>query len=144
MNLFESHFWYNKRQRNGILFLVFILILFLDAVISTGASKQNIRVAAEWLKTEMAAEGKIACNEARLEFYSDQRCKWVGIDDANPVDDINALKAEGYASLLLWIHRKNEKLRSAVDGDAALALEREFPGRKGSSVRLYSVRPTGQ
>lgn len=28
MNLFESHFWYNKRQRNGILFLVFILILF--------------------------------------------------------------------------------------------------------------------
>ena len=27
MKLFESHFWYNKRQRNGILFLVFILLL---------------------------------------------------------------------------------------------------------------------
>jgi len=27
MNLFESHFWYNKRQRNGILFLVSILLL---------------------------------------------------------------------------------------------------------------------
>jgi len=28
MKLIESHFWYNKRQRNGILFLVFVLILF--------------------------------------------------------------------------------------------------------------------
>ena len=27
MNLFESHFWYTKRQRNGILLLVFILVL---------------------------------------------------------------------------------------------------------------------
>ena len=27
MKIFESHFWYNKRQRNGILFLVSILIL---------------------------------------------------------------------------------------------------------------------
>ena len=27
MKLFESHFWYNKRQRNGILFLVCMLII---------------------------------------------------------------------------------------------------------------------
>lgn len=27
MNFFESHFWYTKRQRNGILFLTFVLIL---------------------------------------------------------------------------------------------------------------------
>jgi DNA uptake protein ComE-like DNA-binding protein len=27
MKIFESHFWYNKRQRNGILFLVSILLL---------------------------------------------------------------------------------------------------------------------
>ena len=33
MNLFESHFWYNKRQRNGILFLVFILILLQIALL---------------------------------------------------------------------------------------------------------------
>ena len=31
MNLFKSHFWYNKRQRNGILFLV-ILIVVLQGV----------------------------------------------------------------------------------------------------------------
>jgi hypothetical protein len=123
---------------------VIILALFLDGVISGGASKRNIRVAGEWLKTEMAAEGKIACNEARLEFYSDQRCKWIAIGKADPVDAINELKKEGYTSLLLWIHRKNEKLRSAVDGDAALVLEREFPNRKGSSVKLYSVKPEGQ
>ncbi len=31
MNIFKSHFWYNKRQRNGILFLV-ILIVILQAI----------------------------------------------------------------------------------------------------------------
>ena len=31
MNIFKSHFWYNKRQRNGILFLI-ILIVVLQAV----------------------------------------------------------------------------------------------------------------
>ena len=123
---------------------VIILALFLDGVISGGASKQNIRVAGKWLKTEMAAEGKIACNEARLEFYSEQRCKWVAIGKTDPVDAINELKKEGYTSFLLWIHRKNEKLRSAVDSDAALVLEREFPDSKGSSVRLYSVQQVRQ
>jgi ABC-type cobalt transport system substrate-binding protein len=27
MKFFKSHFWYNKRQRNGILFLIIIIIL---------------------------------------------------------------------------------------------------------------------
>jgi len=119
---------------------VIILALFLDGVISGGASKHNIRVAGKWLKTEMPTEGRIACNEARLEFYSDQRCEWIAIGREDPVDEINKLKSEGYTYLLLWIHRKNEKLRLAVDGDAALLLEREFPNSKGSSVRLYSVQ----
>ena len=123
---------------------VIILALFLDGVISGGNSKESIRVAGKWLKTEMAAEGEVACNEARLEFYSDQRCKWVAIDGADPVDEINELKKEGYTYFLLWIHRKNEKLRSAVDGDAALVLEREFPNGKGSSVKLYSMKPGRQ
>ena len=28
MKILKSHFWYNKRQRNGILFLVFIIVVF--------------------------------------------------------------------------------------------------------------------
>jgi len=123
---------------------VVILVLFLDGVISGGTSKKSIRVAGEWLKTEMVAEGKIACNEARLEFYSDQRCKWIAIDETDPVDAMNELNKEGYTHFLLWIHRKNEKFRSALDGDAGLVLEREFPNSKGSSVKLYSMKPGGQ
>jgi len=44
MKIFESHFWYNKRQRNGILFLVSLLLLlqiilfFVD--FSTGENQQ--------------------------------------------------------------------------------------------------------
>ena len=32
MNFFESHFWYTKRQRNGILFLLFTLAVILIAI----------------------------------------------------------------------------------------------------------------
>ena len=45
MNLFESHFWYNKRQRNGILFLVSILLILqiiLFFVDFTGSEYQEI------------------------------------------------------------------------------------------------------
>ena len=50
------------------------------------------------------------------------------------------MKQEGYTYLLFWVDRKDEQLRSAVDGDAALVLEKEFLNSKGSSVRLYSVQ----
>jgi hypothetical protein len=120
---------------------VFILVLFLDGVISGGASKQNIRVAGEWLRAEIAAEGRIACNEARLQFYSDDRCKWISFGDAGPADAINDLKQEGYTHLLFWISRKDEPLRSVVDSDTGLVLVKEFLNKSGNSVRLYSVEP---
>lgn len=46
MNLFESHFWYTKRQRNGILLLVFVLVLlqiFLFFFDFSYSSEQSIR-----------------------------------------------------------------------------------------------------
>jgi 4-amino-4-deoxy-L-arabinose transferase-like glycosyltransferase len=119
---------------------VIILGLFLDGVISGGTSKKNIRVAGEWVKAELAAEERIACNEARLEFYSDNRCKWIVPGDVGLVDIINDLKKDGYTYLLFWVGRKDEQLRSAVEGDTELVLIKEFLNRKGSSVRLYSVQ----
>jgi len=116
-----------------------ILALFLDGVISGGNSKESIRVAGKWLKIEMAAEGKVACNEARLEFYSDQRCKWVVLGKPYPLDAIDDLKKGGYTHFLFWIDRKDEQLRSVVDGDTELVLEREFLNKKGNSVRFYRL-----
>lgn len=116
-----------------------ILVLFLDGVVSGGASKRNIRVAGEWVKDELAVTEKIACNEARLEFYSEGRCQWITIDDADPGAAINELKNAGYTYLLLWIHRKQVQLRSVVDGDEGLELGKEFLNNKGDSVRLYRV-----
>lgn len=119
---------------------VLILVLFLDGVISGGASKRNIRAAGEWLKNERTAVEKIACNEARLEFYSEDRCQWIiSFDDADPAAAINELKSEGYTHLMLWIDRKQAQLRSAVEGDAGLELEKEFLNKKGDSVRFYRV-----
>ena len=61
--------------------------------------------------------------------------------DRSPSDAINDLKEEGYTYFLFWIDRKDEQLRSAVDGDAGLVLEREFLNKRGNSVRLYRLEP---
>lgn len=122
---------------------VFVLLLFLDGVISGGASKRDIRVAGEWVHAELSAPGRMACNEARLAFYSKDRCHWVTLDAADPATSISALKNEGYSYLLLWIHRKQHQLRSAAEADAGLVLEKEFAGEKGGSVRLYRVVAAG-
>lgn len=118
---------------------VFILVLFLDGVISGGASKQNIRVAGEWLKAEVGAEEKIACNEARLRFYSGDRCKWVKFADEEPSAAIKLLRDAGYAYILFWIDRRDERLRSSVDADTGLLLVKEFPNKSGNTVRLYRL-----
>ncbi|MDX2456306.1 MAG: hypothetical protein QNL87_02240 [Gammaproteobacteria bacterium] len=120
---------------------VFILILFLDGVISGPGSKRNIRVAGEWLASGIAAEERIACNEARLEFYAEDRCKWIPLGKLKLTltEYINELKKQGYTYLLFWIDREDAPLRLAVEADSSLVLEKEFPNNKGDSVRLYRV-----
>ena len=120
---------------------IFILILFLDGVISGGSSKQVIREAGEWAVSGMAAEEKVACNEARLEFYAEGRCVWVGLAETDPAAAMPVIKDEGYSYLLFWIDRKNAKLRRLLEGDPALLLEKEFPGSKGNTVRFYRIVP---
>lgn len=122
---------------------VLILALFLDGVISGGASKANIREAAEWVKSGVPAENKMACNERRLEFYSGRKCKWSQIDAANPFDSLVSLKSDGYSYLLLWVSRKDGLLQSVLANDPELELRKEFLSEKGDSVRLYRVYQGG-
>ncbi|MDB4516430.1 hypothetical protein N9089_02385 [Crocinitomicaceae bacterium] len=122
---------------------VVILVLFLDGVISGGNSKRNIRVAGERVASSLATEERIACNEARLKFYSGDRCQWITLDYASLAEGINELKIEGYTYLLLWIDRKDEQLRLAAEADGSLVLEMDWPNKKGSSVRLYKVVTEG-
>ncbi len=41
MNFFKSHFWYNKSQRNGILFLIFIILILQLVYVYTDFSSFN-------------------------------------------------------------------------------------------------------
>lgn len=123
---------------------VVVLALFLDGVISGGAGKHNIREAGTWLAAGAAPPGRIACNEARLRFYADNRCDWLEIDGADPGAAIAELRAAGYTHLLLWVDRKQAPLRAALDADTGLALEKEFRNRRGDSVRYYRLLPEGQ
>lgn len=42
MNSFKSHFWYNNGQRNGILFLVFIIVILQLIFFFVDFSKQEL------------------------------------------------------------------------------------------------------
>ena len=120
---------------------VFILVLFLDGVISGSSSKLAIREAGNWAASGITAEEKVACNEARLEFYSADRCAWVRLAETDPAAAMPVIKDEGYTHVLFWIDRKNAGLRKLLEGDPALLLEKEFPGIKGNTVRLYRIVP---
>ena len=120
---------------------VFILVLFLDGVISGSNSKLAIREAGDWAASGIGAGEKVACNEARLEFYSADRCAWVRLAETDPVAAMPVIKSEGYTHVLFWIDRKNARLRKLLEGDPALLLEKEFPGIKGNTVRLYRIVP---
>jgi len=115
-----------------------VLLLFLDGVISLGASKGNIKEAGEWLKDESGIAGKVVCNEVRLDFYSDGRCEYVLLSDETAAE-IRSL-AQGNDYLLLWIGRKHEQLKSVMEDAGALVPVREFRNKKGDSVRLYKVK----
>jgi DNA uptake protein ComE-like DNA-binding protein len=42
MNIFKSHFWYNKSQRNGIFFLIFLILLLQVIIFSDVFSSDKI------------------------------------------------------------------------------------------------------
>ncbi len=41
MNFFKSHFWYNKRQRNGILFLIVLVVVLQGVYFFIGSSSEE-------------------------------------------------------------------------------------------------------
>lgn len=42
MNILKSHFWYNKNQRNGVLFLILLIIILQAAYFNIGSSSDEI------------------------------------------------------------------------------------------------------
>lgn len=130
-----------KKHKWSLVAAIIVMALFLDGVISGGASKQNIRELSEWALAEIAGEEKIACNESRLRFYTQDKCTWVTFGDARPADVIDKLVVEGYTYLLLWVDRKDAGLRLALENNPVLLLEKDLQNRKGDSARLYRLVP---
>ncbi len=65
MNLFKSHFWYNKRQRNGVLFLI-ILIVVLQAVYFFINSSSNEELDSDVSEIELFQQQIDSLKEAQL------------------------------------------------------------------------------
>ena len=88
------------------------------------------------MKAEIAANVPIACNEARLAFYSDGRCDY-HLFEASPADEIARLKNSGYHYLVLWVGHKQALMKAATEQDASLLLIKEFLNRKGDRAGIY-------
>jgi len=67
MNFLKSHFWYNKRQRNGILFLIIIILTF-----------QIIYVFADF-----TSEDDLELDKSETEFYQKQIDSLKAIEEEN-------------------------------------------------------------
>jgi hypothetical protein len=114
-----------------------VFLLFLDGVISQGA-KGNIKEAGEWLKDESGIDGKIACNEKRLEFYSDGRCDFILLEEGSAAEISRLGQENDY--LLLWVGRNHEQLKSVMEEDRTLMPVKKFVNKRGDAVVIYEVK----
>ena len=127
-----------KGKRVRMLFAAAVLmLLFLDGVISLGTSKANIKEAGVWLKDESGITGKVACNEVRLAFYSENRCEYILLEEESTAEISRLGEENDY--LLLWVGRKQEQLNSVAGADKTLVPVRDFSNRKGDNVRVFRV-----
>lgn len=116
-----------------------IVVMFLDGIISGGATKENIRVAGEWVREEILPGSKIACNETRLAYYSGGACEYFELGDADVLHDLQKLRMDGYDYVLLWISRRNKSMQWVADNEGTLNIVREFINKKGDRVAVYQL-----
>lgn len=115
-----------------------VLALFLDAIITTGAGKVNIKTAGKWVQNEIQENARIACNESRLVYYTSDRCELIVVGEVGKGIVPHDLAKEGYTHLLVWVGRKDSDLKSEIQDDT-LILIREFLNKKGDAVALYRI-----
>jgi len=58
------------RKRGKVLLIVIFSYMFLDGLISTGASKDYLRESGKWFKNNIPAEAKLFSNEESIYYYS--------------------------------------------------------------------------
>jgi hypothetical protein len=142
LDYFISYLYQYKHKFWLIALSIFIAIQFLDSVISTGAKKFPMQYSGEWLAQHIKPGEKIACNEIRFTYYSNQRCflrEERFYSDYNEAD-INFLKNKQFSYLLLWVKHKNTALLEKLKAEKNLIFLKQFKNKKDDVALVYKIR----
>lgn len=132
----------NRRYIAVSALAILITIFFLDAIIHTGANKQNIIAASRWVQQNIDHNSKIACNEGRLFFYSNKTCTHeVKLARKGIAAYEKLLNHDEYDYLLLWIDHKHKKIRDYLQTNKRLTLVKAFSNKKHDEVIVYRIQP---
>ncbi len=131
-----------KRRIGIVIFSLFIAAQFIDSVVSTGAKKLPIKQGAEWLNQHIEPGEKIACNEARYAYYTQQKCYFTNRQfyETYSQADIAFLKNNNYTYLLLWVKHKNSAMQKQLDQDKNLVLLKRFENKKQDAGLVYRIK----
>lgn len=118
---------------------IFLIALFLDNNISTGASKANLKIASRWFSENISESAKIACNEPRFVYYSGNRCIYSS-NFSNRIrkHTLRTLAAE-YDYLVLWVKRNDTAMNLALQNTRLVTLIQSFANKKGDEARIYQL-----
>ena len=118
---------------------VFLLALFIDNNISTGASKANLKVASQWLSQNIPASSKTACNEPRFVYYSSNRCTYSArLNKRISNNKFRPIMAE-YDYLLVWVKKKDTTMDIALQKSKNIFLVQSFANKRGDEARIYKL-----
>ncbi len=128
-----------KKWLFGLLVL-YITFQFLDSVITHGTSKAPIKDIAQWAVQELPEKAIFACNEARFNYYSQNRCIDItNIPDFYTQRNLTYLNQKGVQYLLLWVNHNDLDMQKALNQDKQFTVLKKLSNRKGDSGILYSI-----
>lgn len=130
----------NNTRKLFYLLIFFIVISFLDSVISLSAKKIPVKYASEYTTQVVMAGEKVACNEPRFSFYTNYSCDIILDLNKNLSEKSyrNMLK-EKYQYLLLWVKYKDEKALKLINDEPDFKRIKEYSNRKNDKAILLKV-----
>lgn len=118
-----------------------MVVLFLDGIIHTGSTKDNIVAAGKWTQQNITVNEKIACNDKRLCYYSDRDYGYYKNIAKNQVRKTKLTINSGeYDYILLWLGHNNNGLRKHLKANNKIALVKTFSNERQDEVRLYRIK----
>jgi hypothetical protein len=115
-----------------------IAVIFLDGVISLGSPKTIIRTGAQWTLENLDQSKPCLTNEARLRFYTNNRCQHV------PTERLVASLRPGETGsqpghLFVWHDRQSKLVSELAKNTAGLQTIKEWKNSKGDRVTIYQT-----